>query len=75
MNPNQIRNIENDLRARSNGADYVTIPTIASVFGMTVNSHRVLRDLLADATQVGEKRNVRYRISDVARLMSHGRVS
>ena len=22
MNPNQIRNIESDLRARSNGADY-----------------------------------------------------
>lgn len=75
MNPNQIRNIENDLRARSNGADYVTIPTIAAVFGMTKNSYHDLRQLLTDATKVGKRQNIRYRISDVARLMSHGRVS
>lgn len=53
MNENQIKNIESDLRARVGGADYVTIPIIAEVFGMTKNSHRVLREKLADATQAG----------------------
>ena len=75
MNENQIKNIERDLRARVGGADYVTISIIAEVFGMSKNSHRVLREKLADATQAGFGKNVRYRISDVARLMSHGRAS
>ena len=71
MNENQIKNIESDLRARVGGADYVTIPIIAEVFGMSKNSHRVLREKLADATQAGFGHNVRYRIPDVARLLSH----
>lgn len=65
-NENAVRNIENDLRKRANGADYISILLISDAIG---KSPRRVRDKLEGVTRVGKGVGTLYRIPEVARAL------